>query len=227
MSYHLRTRALHGDMRRYRCCGGYHPCVGRCGEESCPECCLATEVCLCFASSVLSTRFMLQDEMQVGNSRCDDALICFVIACEWAACILSLIDDEAAAIAHNASDAVYISVCACMQTQHKLQLDARDEGRVPTFTTTTAITMNPPPAQQMVMMPSQGYAPQQPPMAYGGYAQQPGYAPQQQAVYYAPPGGFQPQAGPPGYYAQQPMAMGPQPGVVYNPMMAQQQQMYR
>ena len=27
------------------------------------------------------------------------------------------------------ADLSYCSICACMQTQHKLQLDARDEGR--------------------------------------------------------------------------------------------------
>ena len=168
---------------------------------------------------------MLQDEMQIGNSKCDDALICFVIACEWAACILSFIDDEAAMIAHNASDVVYCSVCACMQAQHKAQLDARDQGTVPTFTTHTHVTMNPPPAQQMVMMPQGAYAPQQQmggqPMYYAQPQMQQEYPPQgypQQQGY--PLQGYAPQ---PGYPAQQ--------GVVYNPMHQQQQypqqQMYR
>ncbi len=86
MSYHLRTRALHGDMSRYRCCGGFHGCGDRsCHEQSCPECCLCLETTLCFASSVMSTRFMLQQEMQIGNSACDDRLICLVVGCEWTA----------------------------------------------------------------------------------------------------------------------------------------------
>lgn len=70
MSYHLRTRALHGDMSRYRCCGGFHPCVGKCGEENCPQVCLCLETTLCFGSSVLSTRFMLQQEMQARSVAC-------------------------------------------------------------------------------------------------------------------------------------------------------------
>ncbi|KAJ8555792.1 hypothetical protein K7X08_013288 [Anisodus acutangulus] len=30
-------------MRRYKCCAGYMPCSGRCGESKCPEFCLVTE----------------------------------------------------------------------------------------------------------------------------------------------------------------------------------------
>lgn len=63
MSYYLRKRALHGDMRRYVCCGGAFPCSGRCGEQKAPEFCLAMETACCFPSSVAVTRFMIQDEM--------------------------------------------------------------------------------------------------------------------------------------------------------------------
>ena len=176
-------------MSRYRCCGGFHPCVGRCHEESCPQFCLCLEVSLCFSSSVLSTRYMIQHEHQIGNSECDDRLICLIAGCEIAACIVSCIDDQLGDLVHTMSDGVYISVCACMQTQHKLQLDARDAGTSPTFATTMMVA---PVAQQMQVMqpPMQqpyGYGqPQQP--AYGYPQQQQGYAqPQQPApMYYAP-----------------------------------------
>lgn len=150
---------------------------------------------------------MLQDEMQVGNLPCDNALITFVVACEWTACILGIVDPQLGDLAHNVADAVYTSTCACMQTQHKVQLDARDEGRVPTFTTTVLVSMNPPQQQQMVMMAPQPMVPQQ------QYYAQPGQpmmmAPVPQQGYYVQPG--------------QPMAMAPgaQPVVYTNPMVVQ------
>ena len=36
--------------------------------------------------------------------------------------------EEAGALLTFAADATYCSVCACMQTQHKVQMDARDNG---------------------------------------------------------------------------------------------------
>ena len=205
-------RALHGDMSRYRCCGGFHPCVGRCGEESCPQLCLCLEVSMCFSSSVLSTRYMLQHEHQIGNSECDDRLICLIIGCETAACIASCIDEQLGDLIHTMSDGVYISVCACMQTQHKLQLDARDSGTAPTFQTTMMVA---PVAQQMQVMqpamapPPYGYAqPGMPPPQPGyGYPQQQQYAPQY--------GGQQPA---PMYYAPQQAGYPPQQGAYANPM---------
>ncbi len=68
MSFALRRRALHGDMRRYVCCGGAFPCSGSCGESAAPECCLALEATVCFPTSVAVTRFMIQDEMGGASS---------------------------------------------------------------------------------------------------------------------------------------------------------------
>jgi len=163
---------------------------------------------------------MLQDEMQIGNTKCDDALITFVIACEWTACILGLIDEGLGQLAHNVADVVYASTCACMQTQHKIQMDARDNGTVPTFTSTVIYTMNPPPMQQMVAMPAQPVMMQQPVVM-----QQPGM------VMMQAPAPMQPVTQ--GYYVQpstQPMVMQPvgQPGVVYqNPMVVQPTGMHK
>ena len=71
-SYQLRKRALHGDMTRYLCCAGYMPCSGRCGEQKCPSFCLCMEVFCCFPQSVASTRWVIQDEQHLQNTKCDN-----------------------------------------------------------------------------------------------------------------------------------------------------------
>ena len=68
MSYHLRKRALNNDMRQYSCCQGHMPCSGSFKEQSCPEFCLGMEVTCCFANSVVSTRYLIQDTMIVQNT---------------------------------------------------------------------------------------------------------------------------------------------------------------
>ncbi|XP_028103967.1 uncharacterized protein LOC114303024 [Camellia sinensis] len=121
-------------MSRYTCCGGYMPCSGKCGESKCPEFCLCTEVFLCFANSVASTRFMLQDEFNIQTTPCDNCIIGFMLCLQQLACIFSLvacitgIDElqEASQILSCFSDLVYCTVCACMQTQHKVEMDKRD-----------------------------------------------------------------------------------------------------
>nr|XP_016509421.1 PREDICTED: uncharacterized protein LOC107826891 [Nicotiana tabacum] len=75
----------------YTCCGGYMPCSGRCGESHCPELCLCTEVFLCFANSVASTRFMLQDEFNLQTTKCDNCIIGFMFCLQQVACIFSCI----------------------------------------------------------------------------------------------------------------------------------------
>lgn len=74
-SYALRKRTLYDDMSRYICCGGHCPCSGKMNEESCPELCLCLETVCCFAQSVASTRFMIQDEMHLENTQCDNCLV--------------------------------------------------------------------------------------------------------------------------------------------------------
>lgn len=196
VSYMLRQRTLYYDMSRYTCCGGYMPCSGQCGEQKCPEVCLATEVLVCFAPSVATTRFLIQDQFHIQTSQCDNCIIGFMFCLQQAACICSLvacitgngdIGDIAQAL-NWLSDIVYCSVCACMQAQHKVELDKRDGkfGDAP--------AVQPPPPQQMSRMdvgqyPQQGYPP-------SGYPPQ-GYPPQA----YPPQGGapYPPQ---PGYPAQ-------------------------
>ena len=122
-SYSLRKRALYGDMSRYLCCGGYLPCSGRCGESKCPEFCLCMETFLCFSQSVASTRWMIQDQMTLQNTKCDNCLIATAITLQYISCIFSCVaifvqNDavrEAAIIIDYIADAVWCSVCACMQ----------------------------------------------------------------------------------------------------------------
>ncbi|CAL5331678.1 unnamed protein product [Camellia sinensis] len=207
VSYMLRKRALYGDMSRYTCCGGYMPCSGRCGESQCPELCLCTEVFLCFANSVASTRFMLQDEFNIQTTQCDNCIIGFMFCLQQLACIFSIVAcvtgmeelQEASQILSCLADMVYCTVCACMQTQHKVEMDKRD-GK---FGPQPAMAI--PPVQHMSRMdqpfpPSVGYPPQQP----YGYPPPP---PQQ-------PYGYPP---PPPPQAQYPPAGYPPPAAAYPP----------
>ncbi|KAK1352775.1 Keratin-associated protein like [Heracleum sosnowskyi] len=238
-SYMLRKRALYNDMSRYVCCGGYLPCSGRCGESKCPEFCLCTEVFICFANSVASTRFLLQDQFNIQTTKCDNCIIAFMVCLQQLACIFSLVAmivgsdeiSEASQILNCLSDMVYCTVCACMQTQHKIEMDKRDGRFGPT-------PMAVPPPQQMSRV-DQPY----PPTAVGhpqGYGQSPYGYPQGQPQGYPPQGyppqgynsQFQPQGYPPqgsphqGYnYQYQPQGYPPQgsPHQVHQPQGAQYQ----
>ncbi|CAL4912296.1 unnamed protein product [Urochloa decumbens] len=217
VSYMLRKRALYNDMSRYVCCAGYMPCSGRCGESRCPEFCLATEVFLCFGNSVASTRFLLQDEFNIQTTQCDNCIIGFMVCLQQVACIFSIVAaivgseelSEASQILNCMSDLVYWTVCACMQTQHKIEMDKRDGKFGPQ-------PMAAPPVQQM----SRIDPPNQPPV---GYAPQPaGYAPQ--LPYGQPYGSYPPpsdQGYPPAGYPQggayPPPAQGYPQGGAYPP----------
>ena len=134
MSYRLRERALHDDLHRYTCCGGFFPCSGRCGEQKCPEFCLALESCCCFGTSVAATRFIIQDELQLQNTKTDLCLFGtqFAISqcacvCGLAACILG--SDELNSLSqclYLVSDIGFTLLCGCLQAQHYHMLEARD-----------------------------------------------------------------------------------------------------
>ncbi|PVH33316.1 hypothetical protein PAHAL_9G626000 [Panicum hallii] len=218
----LRKRALYNDMSRYVCCAGYMPCSGKCGESRCPEFCLATEVFLCFGNSVASTRFLLQDEFNIQTTQCDNCIIGFMVCLQQVACIFSIVAaivgseelSEASQILNCMSDLVYWTVCACMQTQHKIEMDKRDGKFGPQ-------PMAVPPVQQMSRIdqptpPPAGYAPQpaygQP---YGGYPPpDQGYPPAgyPQGGAYPPPAQGYPQGG-----AYPPPAQGYPQGGAYPP----------
>ncbi|GLJ40352.1 hypothetical protein SUGI_0829810 [Cryptomeria japonica] len=205
-SYLLRKRALYNDMSRYVCCAGYMPCSGRCGESRCPEFCLCTEVFLCFGNSVASTRFLLQDEFNIQTTKCDNFIIGFMLCLQQLACIFSIIaaivgSDEiqaASQLLNCLSDGVYCTVCACMQTQHKVEMDKRDGKFGP-------VGMQAPPMQQMsridqAIPPPVGYAPTYPAQpAYGqpAYPQPYGYPNQTYPPQGYPPSGYPPAGYPP------------------------------
>ncbi|KAL6502348.1 hypothetical protein OROHE_024626 [Orobanche hederae] len=186
VSYMLRKRALYNDMSRYTCCAGYMPCSGKCGESRCPEFCLATEVFLCFGNSVASTRFLLQDEFNIQTTQCDNCIIGFMFCLQQIACIFSIVAmitgndelSEASQILSCLSDMVYCSVCACMQTQHKVEMDKRDGkfGPQPAMAVPSVQGMSrlDQPYQTAVGYPSAAGYPPPPP---GAYPPPPGYPP--------------------------------------------------
>ncbi|KHG12519.1 hypothetical protein F383_19499 [Gossypium arboreum] len=191
-SYMLRKRALYDDMSRYTCCAGYMPCSGRCGESKCPEFCLCTEVFLCFGNSVASTRFLLQDEFNIQTTKCDNCIIGFMFCLQQIACIFSIVAmivgsdeiQEASQILSCLADMVYCTVCACMQTQHKVEMDKRDGKFGPQ-------PMAVPPVQQMSRIdqpipPAAGY----PPAAYGQPYPAQGYPPAAYPPPQYPPSGY-------------------------------------
>ncbi|KAK4365404.1 hypothetical protein RND71_016762 [Anisodus tanguticus] len=212
-SYVLRKRALYGDMRRYKCCAGYMPCSGRCGESKCPEFAYTHQVCCCFGNSVGSTRFRLQDELNIKTTKCDNCIIGTMVVLGYLAClcrILALVtgDDEIEDAAHILtcmSDTVYYTLMLRWQTQHKIELDKRDGkfGDAP---------MTIPPMQQMSRLdqpygPTVGYPPSygvppygqpQPPPQQGYPAPAPGFPPSSALGYN--PGGYPPPQQQPGYW---------------------------
>lgn len=123
MSYQLRKRALGGTLANYTCCAGHMPCSGRMQEGNCPELCLGLEVGCCFANSVVSTRYLIQDQMIVANTDCDNCLVGFLVAMEQLACIFRCAGEltgnpaleEAGAVLTLGADLTYCSVCSCMQ----------------------------------------------------------------------------------------------------------------
>ncbi|KAG6542527.1 hypothetical protein Mapa_015998 [Marchantia paleacea] len=199
-SYLLRKRALRNDMNQYVCCAGYMPCSGQCGERKAPEFCLCAEVWCCFSISVQSTRFLLQDEFNIQTTKCDNCIIGFMVLLQQLACICSIIacivgNDELSAASNAlncAADLVFCTVCGCMQTQHKVEMDKRDGmfGDV-TMQPPAQVVMSrfdqptPPAVGYPQHYPSQAPYPNQPP-GYPNQAPYPGQAPGY-PVYSAPP----------------------------------------
>ncbi|KAG0488525.1 hypothetical protein HPP92_007336 [Vanilla planifolia] len=208
VSYMLRKRALYNDMSRYVCCAGYLPCSGKCGESKCPELCLCTEVFCCFGNSVASTRFLLQDEFNIQTTQCDNCIIGFMFCLQQLACIVSCIAmivgseelQEASQILNCLSDLVYCTVCACMQTQHKVEMDKRD-GK-----------FGPQPVMAVPQVQQMSRIDQPLPPYVAGYQPQPGYGqPLPPGYGYPPPPPVQPSGYPPTAYPP-PAGAYPPPG---------------
>ncbi|EMS51075.1 hypothetical protein TRIUR3_25674 [Triticum urartu] len=140
----------------------------------------------------------------------------FMFCLQQVACIFSIVAaivgseelSEASQILSCLSDMVYCSVCACMQTQHKVEMDKRDGKFGPQ-------PMQVPPMQQMSRI-------DQPVPAPAGYAPQPAYGqpygayPPPPAQGYPPPPaqGYPPAGYPPAGYPQAQGSSYPPPGDV-------------
>jgi len=133
MSMYVRHKVLYEDMNHYVCCGGFFPCSGRMGEQKAPMLCLCLVSFICFPTSVMTSRAILQDEMQVQNSECDNCLISFMVAMQYLSCVCNIAAcltgseelHSAAAAVDCVAEFSYCSVCACMQVQHVAQIKYR------------------------------------------------------------------------------------------------------
>ncbi|KAK6263138.1 hypothetical protein QUC31_008954 [Theobroma cacao] len=155
-------------------------------------------------SSALGTQWPLPDFCCKTNSTFKQQNG-FMFCLQQIACIFSIVAmivgsdeiQEASQLLSCLADMVYCTVCACMQTQHKIEMDKRDGMFGPQ-------PMAVPPVQQMSRIdqpipPAAGY----PPPAYGqayppqapGYTA-PGYPPAAYPPAQNPPAGYPP----PGYY---------------------------
>lgn len=112
------------------------PCSGKCGEKNAPEFCLCLEVACCLSQSIISTRFMLQDELKLKNTDCDNCLMATAICLNQLACICQIAAlisrndgiKNLATIIDQIADLLWCSVMSCMQTQHHIELEKRDKG---------------------------------------------------------------------------------------------------
>ena len=108
---------MFNDLTNYTCCNGDTCISGRCGEKSCPEFCLCVEAFCCFPSAVATNRFMIQDEMRVENTPCDNFLIGFMLCLNQLACIFRV----AAMISQNDDIERAADILDCMADVHLLQ----------------------------------------------------------------------------------------------------------
>jgi hypothetical protein len=138
----VRGRAILYDWSRYECCAGMMPCSGNMGERHCPKLCLALEVCCCFSVAVQTTRMLIQDELQLRNSPCDNFIIGAMVCLQYLSCVCDLVvclvnsttDADGAfnwltemdVIIDQISQSCYCVVCSCVQTQQHVELNKRD-----------------------------------------------------------------------------------------------------
>ncbi len=90
VAYSQRKEIMFNDLTNYTCCNGGMCISGRLGEKSCPEFCLCVEAFCCFPSAVATNRFMIQDEMRVENTKCDNFIIGFMLCLNQLACIFRI-----------------------------------------------------------------------------------------------------------------------------------------
>ncbi|KAG0574645.1 hypothetical protein KC19_VG279500 [Ceratodon purpureus] len=142
-AYQQRARALLYNWSRYICCAGMMPCSGSLGERNCPQLCLALEVTCCFSIAVQTTRMLIQDELQLRNSLCDNFIIGAMVCLQYLNCVCDLIAcvasfaatesdgtfgwlGEMSVLIDQISQSCYCVVCSCLQTQQHVELNKRD-----------------------------------------------------------------------------------------------------
>jgi len=119
---------------------------------------------------VAATRFLIQDEMRLANTKTDACLFGtqFAIAqcaclCTIAACLTG--SDEVAQLANCLTciaDAGYCLLCGCLQAQHYDALETRDAASAAGRLAATQLT---PPAAQVWAHPAMQEGPLLPPSA--------------------------------------------------------------
>eukprot|EP00049_Salpingoeca_infusionum_P027888 m.34858 g.34858 ORF g.34858 m.34858 type:complete len:192 (+) comp9822_c0_seq1:375-950(+) len=132
VSYHLRSRYLKYDLSRYECCAGEQDLPMECcycRDTACPWFWLGVETTFCHPMSMMGTRNALQDDLQLENTCADKSIFCLMFgvrlfSCLFRSCGCLPLANFCEAQANNC----FLCVCACIQTQTKLQLDARDYG---------------------------------------------------------------------------------------------------
>ena len=85
-AYYTRYRVLDGDMTKYMCCQGYFNCFclrgGSCGEQYCPDLCLALESFFCVGPSMSASRLTVMDQYDLRPDPWDNRLIRFSNCCK-------------------------------------------------------------------------------------------------------------------------------------------------
>ena len=88
----------------------------------CPEYCLCMEVLCCFSTSVAATRWLLQDERLLVNTKCDNCLIVTFITIDRLACIFYIIAAITRKHAIHHVRYLLVSQCCLMLLQSEIYM---------------------------------------------------------------------------------------------------------
>ena len=88
-------------------------------------------MCCCFAQSVASTRWLLQDRLAIRNTQCDNCIIGTMVCLQYLDCLCSIaacltdneLIDQMAECVDCLADVTWCTVCACMQTQARYEMN--------------------------------------------------------------------------------------------------------
>jgi len=124
-SYDLRKRVL-GEKweEEYACCAGYGRFMNL-KEHKCPRVCLALETILCFGTSVITTRWAIQERYKSSNRKLEELTTATAAAGTYATATVAMAGISGPVISSLrwASDGAWCCLCACAQTQHHIELN--------------------------------------------------------------------------------------------------------